>query len=118
MNTSVMIVDRDAELMLAAFSLLHEAGYRVMTTGTLAGAIDAARWGPTIVFLSTWAAFQLDDACFPPDALGRRPMIIVTGLGARLHWGPLAADGFIDTPVTPERLLSAVKTFERAAEAA
>ncbi len=116
---TVLIIDRDADILLAAFALLHDAGYGVATAGTPLGAVAAAdMMQPDLVFLgariAVWANSLIVD--HPPPGVSR-PCIVLTGDGARFNWQPLGADGFLDRPVTAERMLAVAERLQQLAAA-
>jgi DNA-binding response OmpR family regulator len=115
MLPTVLVVDRDVDLVLATFARLDAAGYQVATATTPLGALAAAdALRPTIAFVSCglalWACSLIVDR--PPDD-AVHPTVMLTGRGARRHWRPLGAHGYLGEPVTADRILRIVERLRR-----
>jgi CheY-like chemotaxis protein len=113
-NQPVLLVDEDRRFLATASELLDQAGYPVMAVSSTAEALAGlflAR--PATVFLSArvalWAHFPLVQEL---QAAPARPSVLLTGQGAPYHWRPLGADGWLDAPVTPRRLLGHLERWQ------
>lgn len=116
----VLLVDQDHAFLAAATELLQRAGYPVMAVSSpaesLAGLFLAQ---PTTVFLSARVALCADfplvqELQFAPT----RPCVLIIGQGAPYNWRPLGADGCLDPPLTPRRLLGHLDRWHAVTHAA
>jgi DNA-binding response OmpR family regulator len=119
-NRPVLIVDTDHRLLAAAADLLHDAGYPVMTVSSAAEALAGLYLAkPTTVFLSArvalWADFPLVQEL---QAARVRPCVLLTGQGAPYNWRSLGADGYLEAPLTPRRLLGHLERWHAVTHAA
>lgn len=120
---TILVIDDDPDVVLAARMPLERAGYEVSEAHTQAeglSAVDAVR--PDLIILDVMmdthtAGFQLAQKLHGPAAKEehkRIPILMVTAIHQTtpLRFGPdddyLPVDGFIDKPIDPKTLLEEV----------
>jgi CheY-like chemotaxis protein len=118
-NRPVLLVDEDPRFLATVSQRLRNAGYPVMAVSSTAEALAGLYLAqPTTVFLSArvalWADFPLVQEL---QAAPARPCVLLTGQGAPTNWRPLGADGCLDAPVTPRRLLGHLERWQAVAHA-
>jgi CheY-like chemotaxis protein len=120
-SKKILIVDDDADLVLATRLVLESAGYTVEEAATGESGLEKMRAGtPDLVLMDVMMANPLDgyhttQQIADDPALSRVPILMVSAIGASQYAETfptnqhLAIREFLSKPVAPERLLAKIK---------